>query len=283
MAIRIEIYNKSKDTRALTLRKKLGTVISKPLTNCQIVDVYTIDKKISDNKLQIIATCLTNPLTQISIITSQNNKQKVLASKSNLKDFDFAIEIGFLPGVTDNIATTTKELIQDLLKLSFNENESIYTSQIIFIKGNISKYELKLLTSSLYNPVIQRIIIKTQNKFIKESGMEIAVPKVKINKKPNVTLVDLNVTDEELIHIGKFGIANSNGSRRGPFALDLTYMRTIQKYFQKIGRKPTDIEIESLAQTWSEHCKHTIFAETNSMKLKTELYKTLYKTCDKQN
>lgn len=42
-------------------------------------------------------------------------------------------------------------------------------------------------------------------------------------------------------------------------ALDLRLMKTIQKYFQKLGRQPTDIELESLAQTWSEHCKHTIF------------------------
>jgi phosphoribosylformylglycinamidine (FGAM) synthase-like enzyme len=37
-------------------------------------------------------------------------------------------------------------------------------------------------------------------------------------------------------------------------------MKVIQEYFYKLGRDPKDIELESLAQTWSEHCKHTIFA-----------------------
>jgi len=37
-------------------------------------------------------------------------------------------------------------------------------------------------------------------------------------------------------------------------------MKAVQAYFEKEGRKPTDIELETLAQTWSEHCKHTIFA-----------------------
>ncbi len=41
---------------------------------------------------------------------------------------------------------------------------------------------------------------------------------------------------------------------------------------QKLGRKPTDIEIESLAQTWSEHCKHTIFADPID-EIKDGLYK----------
>jgi phosphoribosylformylglycinamidine synthase len=36
-------------------------------------------------------------------------------------------------------------------------------------------------------------------------------------------------------------------------------MQTIRDHFKTLGRKPTDVELESLAQTWSEHCKHTIF------------------------
>ena len=33
-------------------------------------------------------------------------------------------------------------------------------------------------------------------------------------------------------------------------------MQTIQKYYQQLGREPSDIELESIAQTWSEHCVH---------------------------
>jgi phosphoribosylformylglycinamidine synthase len=33
-------------------------------------------------------------------------------------------------------------------------------------------------------------------------------------------------------------------------------MSAIQKYFQQVGREPTDAELETLAQTWSEHCVH---------------------------
>jgi phosphoribosylformylglycinamidine synthase len=39
-------------------------------------------------------------------------------------------------------------------------------------------------------------------------------------------------------------------------------------------RRPTDIELESLAQTWSEHCKHTIFASALDDDLPRGLYKT---------
>ncbi len=45
-------------------------------------------------------------------------------------------------------------------------------------------------------------------------------------------------------------------SRKNLLALNLTEMKTIQDYFRDLGRDPTDVELETLAQTWSEHCKH---------------------------
>jgi phosphoribosylformylglycinamidine synthase len=45
-------------------------------------------------------------------------------------------------------------------------------------------------------------------------------------------------------------------SRDGQLALNLAEMRAIQAHFQAQGREPTDIELETLAQTWSEHCSH---------------------------
>ena len=36
-------------------------------------------------------------------------------------------------------------------------------------------------------------------------------------------------------------------------------LRYIQSYFYGLGRNPTDVELETLAQTWSEHCKHKTF------------------------
>jgi len=56
-------------------------------------------------------------------------------------------------------------------------------------------------------------------------------------------------TDEELLKISKDYL----------LALNLEEMKTIQKYFSKKGRNPTDAEIETIAQTWSEHCVHKTF------------------------
>ncbi len=45
-------------------------------------------------------------------------------------------------------------------------------------------------------------------------------------------------------------------SRRGQLALSIPEMRTIQAHFESQQREPTDIELETIAQTWSEHCSH---------------------------
>ncbi len=42
-------------------------------------------------------------------------------------------------------------------------------------------------------------------------------------------------------------------------ALNSNEMKTIKSYFQKIGRNPTDVELQTLGQTWSEHCFHKTF------------------------
>ncbi|MCS7045156.1 MAG: phosphoribosylformylglycinamidine synthase, partial [Gemmataceae bacterium] len=45
-------------------------------------------------------------------------------------------------------------------------------------------------------------------------------------------------------------------SRQGQLSLNLVEMKTIQAYFRSQGRDPTDVELETIAQTWSEHCSH---------------------------
>ncbi|HYO25796.1 MAG TPA: AIR synthase-related protein [Lacipirellulaceae bacterium] len=49
-------------------------------------------------------------------------------------------------------------------------------------------------------------------------------------------------------------------SKEGQLYLQLAEMQTIQRHFAALGRDPTDIELETIAQTWSEHCSHKTLA-----------------------
>ena len=42
-------------------------------------------------------------------------------------------------------------------------------------------------------------------------------------------------------------------------SLDLAELHAIAEHFRGVGREPTDVELETLAQTWSEHCAHKTF------------------------
>ncbi len=46
----------------------------------------------------------------------------------------------------------------------------------------------------------------------------------------------------------------------GQLHLTLAEMRAVQAYYRELGREPTDIELETIAQTWSEHCSHKTLA-----------------------
>ena len=265
MIYRIEILSTIRDTRAVAKKNKLqsdGFNISEVI----LVDVYSINRKLHVGEMEKIASMLTNPVTQVCSIDASIFPEK----------FGYAIEIGYLPGVTDNIAATAKESIEDLLKLKFLNGENVYTSQIIFLSGDLVSEEINKITESLYNPLIQRMTIKNIKQFNNDQGMGKIIPLVKLHQSQKVEEVNLQVDDESLAEIGKKGIKNADGTRRGPLALSLAYMKAIQSYFKKQQRNPTDIELESIAQTWSEHCKHTIFADPMD-NVKEGLFKTYIK------
>ena len=207
--------------------------ITSKISNNKTVEAYTIVKKLNEKQLNEIASSLINPVYQTFKINYPTSIEKM----------NWAVEIGFLPGVTDNVATTTKEIIEDKLKIKFIEGEGVYTSKLFFTKDYPK--------NNLINPLIQRIHIKSKQQYLKDKGMDRIAPQVNLVSESKVGIIDLNVSDDELIKI----------SKTGTLALDLSYMKTIQGHFKKLGRNPTDIELETIAQTWSEHCKHTIFAD----------------------
>lgn len=249
MISRIYVYPKVEDTRAKLYKKSWENInASIKIKEIKILSSYLIEGNFSKKDLGNIGESLTN-----------KNIEGFSINSIPEVDFDFLFEIGFLPGVTDNVANTTKETIIDLLNIKNENNLSVFTSNVFLVKGKASDLDKKNITLSLFNPLIERAIILNK-KGIKNNNLPLVLPKVKLQKKKEVIKVPLNVSDKELEELGKLGIKDESGERRGPLALSLLYMQTIKKYFHDLKRDPNDIELESLAQTWSEHCKHTIFA-----------------------
>lgn len=268
MSQRIEVHTFSEDGRAVTYKRNFSKIVS-GIQDVHVADIYTIEDAINDpQSLQNTLEAFTNPVTQKTFILN-GDKSPANDYMAALPDFDWALEIGYLPGVTDNIGHTASELTY----LTIDSEKNISSARLLLLKGDMSEEDIKAIAAEIHNPLIQRASVKTKSAFVNDNGMDIVVPKVQLsNQGIVVDDVDLNVIDEELVKIGKEGIANADGTRRGPLGMSLLYMQAVQEYFVKEGRNPTDVELETLAQTWSEHCKHTIFASPID-EIKAGLYK----------
>ncbi len=247
---RIEAYYTVRDNRADVLLKKFIRLGFR-LTNVILTDNYLVNADISEDDILEVARSLINPVTQGFAVNTPY-----------LPDgFTWAVEIGFLPGVTDNVAHTTRESIEDLLKTQLNAEKSVFSTVTYFLGGDIRHDDAVRIGQELYNPLIQRMKVLSRREYEDNGGMGMQLPLVRIAERPEADEVRLDVPPEELARLGKEGIPAKDGSRRGPLALDMLSMNVIKNYFLDIEkRNPTDIELESIAQTWSEHCKHTIFA-----------------------
>ncbi len=232
------------------MRKKLAG-LGYPVRGVHISDNFLINADFDEGRARDVAGLLVQPVIQDCLINRPYRPD----------DFDVALEIGFLPGVTDNVAHTVRESIEDLLKVRLDIEKSVFTTITYFFSGDLTAGEIENIGAELHNPLIQRRKALSAKEYDGASGMGHEIPVVSIHERPEADEVDLDVPEEELMKIAKEGLPERGGGRRGPLALDMLSMETIRDYFLKAEkRNPTDIELESIAQTWSEHCKHTIFA-----------------------
>jgi phosphoribosylformylglycinamidine synthase subunit PurSL len=261
---RIEVhYTRDPRLKTRTDRiRSLGFLIDE----LHLTDVYTIATDARDftrDELVQIGSQLMNPVVQ-----------ECSVDEPTRASFDYAIEVGFLPGVTDNVGTTARQTIEDFLSMKFSEGEAVYSSQLFFVCGKLPEDAIRKLAATLANPLVNRVHVKTRQEY-GTAGMDVVVPVVRLHELLTAENIDLDIDDRELLRIGKEGICDPmTGQRRGPLALDLAQLYAIRDYFTKKGRKPTDVEIEALAQTWSEHCKHTIFASAMDDDVPDGLYRT---------
>ncbi len=257
MITRIEVFpvddKPTSDPRGGALKKSFSRNL--PIRGITVCDVYSTDIDCEGSLTAKVASALINPVIQNYLIRDERVKGFYP------RDFDWAVEIGFLAGVTDNVGSTVFEMFQDMSSQPISKSYGVYSAKIYFVAGIFAESEVRAFAAKLANPLINSIRILSKDDYIKKGGFEAILPKVKLSAKPVADRVNLQVSDEKLLEISQKGIPDPSGGNRGTLGLSLEYMKAIRDYFQNIEkRSPTDIELETLAQTWSEHCKHTIFA-----------------------
>ncbi len=253
---RFDVILTTPDTRAREKTREWKRLGAQGLIDVVIVDSYATDAELSASEKESVLRSLVNA-------TMERGRAEGAIIE---KPFTVAIEIGYLPGVTDNVGTTAMETITDVTGRE-HVNASVSSARVYALYGNVSDTEVERIKRSLYNPLIETATLISWNEYQSKKGFSKVMPHVDLHASATADIVSLDVSDEELARIGTEGVPNTEvrhasgqAKRRGPLALTLADMHAIRAHFKTLGRQPTDIELEMIAQTWSEHCKHRIFA-----------------------
>tara|TARA_B100001971_G_C18268046_1_gene596629 strand:+ start:64163 stop:67096 length:2934 start_codon:yes stop_codon:yes gene_type:complete len=166
--------------------------------------------------------------------------------------FNQFVEVSFKPGVRDNRAQATL----DAIKISYPDLKiNIYTGDGYFFDSDSDLNTIKSFTNNyLCNPLLNNINIYLKHDFENNRFTKNKISKVELHKSKTEYINLSLLNDEELIKL----------SDSRCLALSLAEMKQIQNYIKNRSatNEPliSDVELEILAQTWSEHCKHKIFA-----------------------
>lgn len=233
--------------------------------------IFTIDgEELDETKLIEAGELLHHKVTQDAFSNKPIETKKL---------WDFAIRVDYKPGVTDNAARVLKK---DLGLIGVTESD-VYTSDIHYVKGEFNEKIMDELERIASNPQIHEIKIVKREEFEKNKGFSNKINPVILPDRPVKFDIDLgSMVEEELIKTGKLGTLNmelveeltktnpnlnTDKLRGGTLSLALDYMLAIQEYANSSlntkGQNKkgflTDVELEMLAQMWSEHCRHSLF------------------------
>ena len=145
------------------------------------------------------------------------------------------IEVHLKSGVTDPVAESVMAAIADMGVKALN----VRTARKYVMLGQITQSQTNMIAKKiLANDCIEDCVIGNE--------AEPPSPHLKPYELQIVHWPIRDLDDDALVAL----------SKEKDLFLNLVEMQTIQKHYQQLGREPTDVELETIAQTWSEHCVH---------------------------
>ena len=225
---RIEVSVKQgfADPRSEGLQKDILDLGIKTVTKARVSSVYLLEGTINTDELLLICRQLvTDP-----IVEQYSTIETPVPSGIRL------VEVAYNPGVMDPVEDSVKKGIRDL---GINTVTAVRTAKKYLFWGDISDDTLKSICEKLLvNSIVQHIVAHKEAVALRSANYQFKLEKIDIAAMDDNALMELS---------------------KGRFWLNIQEMRIIQDYFKKLNRQPTDVELETLAQTWSEHCIHKTF------------------------
>ncbi|MCA9400191.1 MAG: phosphoribosylformylglycinamidine synthase subunit PurL [Candidatus Omnitrophica bacterium] len=262
MIWRIEITHKKGvfDSAAESIHHDMVDLGLKSVRHVTTALVYYLEGQLTQKQVEHIASgLLIDPVSQDYHILS--NRYPALKTSNN----QHVIEIAYNKGVMDPVEESTMKGIHDF---GIQSVTSVRTAKRYNIQGDLSSRDLDLIVNKvLANKLIQHVV--DYKKPLQPLGLSEKDPQFQLK-----TIELIQADEKQLKQI----------SQAGQLFLNLNEMKAIQKHFRGIGRNPTDCELETIAQTWSEHCYHKTFRGNitytfeDKGKKKTKVIKNLLKS-----
>ena len=219
--VRVASRNEKEDLKGLDVLAQLKRT---PITKVRTNRLYRLE---GINKMQ--AKVLAEKLF-CEQINQDYSLDKPLINGNSQK-----VEIAYKLGVMNPEVASIIKAARDLgIKLVAADSSTEY-----HFFGKVSKEKINEIVGKLrlLNPIVEQIVDKEPKNLIVSGEVG-----------PTTTILIRKLNDEQLMSLSK-----------DKLFLNLEEMKIIQSYFQKMKKDPTDCELETLAQTWSEHCAHKTF------------------------
>jgi len=239
---RIEIRRKPGqiDPRADDLVRNARSFLNLTVHSLRTADLYLIEGDLNSQQLEKLATnLLADPVTNTFNILQSNPAERQSTQDSNGITSQI-VEVHPLPGVMDPTAQSVENAIHTLL----GRNTSVRTG-IRYEFENLDPQSLEQITRRLLaNPIVQAVHRNTYHPTEFPRGRDYQF---------SITTVSIRNLDDKALN---------RMSRDAHLFLSLDEMQCLRDHFRAIDREPTDIELETIAQTWSEHCVHKTLKST---------------------
>jgi len=229
---RIEVSVKAgfPDPKGARLEKDIRDIGITTVKQARVSDVYLLEGELSEVEVRKIGQeLLSDPVVE-DFSCCEGPLSRIDGGDAHV------IEVAYNPGVTDPVVESVGKAIRDL---GIATVKSVKTARKYSLWGDFWEEDFQSICDKLLvNSLIQHVVTKQET---------VALPST--TYKFALTTVDLlSLDDEGLMELSKDRLW-----------LNLSEMRRIKDYFSRLDRNPTDVELETLAQTWSEHCIHKTF------------------------
>lgn len=254
--MRIEVFykNPADDGRALKICRELRKWVSNEIEAVAVSDVYLTD--FDGLSPQQAAEAFADRVAQRIAVDVSPDEENFFPGWSA------AVEVTYKAGVSNPVAVTARKAIETVTDSRLPLETAVQTAACYRIRSRqpLSEAQLHRLTRFLHNDLIERATVLTADEFAAGARFPQLYPYKVAVSPAEAAVIEIDSLSDD-------GLQKLSAERL--LALSLDEMKAVRGYYRRgdirkrrqengLPPQPTDVELEMIAQTWSEHCKHKI-------------------------